>query len=264
MKREVSNIQLIKNVFYNDLSKRIGVVLFWLAIWEFVSLCLSQPLFLPSPIVVIKTTGILLVKGESWIYILTSLSHILFGLLSGIFLATLLAICAFRNSFFSDLIRPLILVMKSVPVASLIILLLFYLKTGMVSTVIVLLIVLPIFYTNLLEGLVNMSPELNEMATVFRIPLMKKIRGIYLPQLLPFVVASSKVCLGLSWKAGVAAEVIAVLGGTIGAQLYLSKVYLEAPLLFSWTLIILLLSFSMEKIIISVIKLAFSCLEELN
>ena len=48
--------------------------------------------------------------------------------------------------------------------------------------------------------------------------------------------------MGLAWKSGAAAELIAIPTGSIGEKLYNAKVYLMTGDLFAWTLLILLLS----------------------
>lgn len=54
--------------------------------------------------------------------------------------------------------------------------------------------------------------------------------------------------LGLCWKAGVAAEVIGVVRGSLGERLYESKIYFEMPELFAWTVSIVALSALFERL----------------
>ena len=85
------------------------------------------------------------------------------------------------------------------------------------------------------------------MAKVFRLPLLRQIPGIYLPALAPSLRSGCRVALGMCFKSGVAAEVIAVTSHSIGGMLYDAKVYLEISDLFAWTLIIVILSLCFEK-----------------
>ena len=54
--------------------------------------------------------------------------------------------------------------------------------------------------------------------------------------------------LGLCWKAGTAAEVIALSGGSIGEKLYHAKIYFETADLFAWTAAIVLISALFERL----------------
>ena len=114
--------------------------------------------------------------------------------------------------------------------------------------------VLPAMYTNILEGLENTDKKMLEMAKVFRLKGYKLVRYIYIPSVKPYLVAAASLAFGLSWKAGVAAEVIGLPSGTIGASLYTSKIYLNTPELFAWTVLIVVISFTFEKLLISLLN----------
>ncbi len=131
---------------------------------------------------------------------------------------------------------------KAIPVASFIILVLIWVPSRNLSIVISFLMVLPVVYTNVLNGIASTDRKLLEMAQVFRVPLSRRIRYIYLSQLLPFLRTGFSLSLGLCWKAGIAAEVIGIPKGSIGEKLYEAKVYLQTADLFAWTLVIVLIS----------------------
>ena len=62
--------------------------------------------------------------------------------------------------------------------------------------------------------------ELVEMTRVFGFPPFMRLKKLYLPSVLPYFTAGFKTSLGLAWKAGVAAEVLAFPKNSIGKQLY--------------------------------------------
>ncbi len=88
------------------------------------------------------------------------------------------------------------------------------------------------------------------------------MKYIYLPQLKPYLISACSVSIGLSWKAGIAAEVIGIPDGSIGERLYDAKVYLNSPDLFAWTVVIVLLSVLFEKLFLFLLKDSFRRLEE--
>ena len=61
----------------------------------------------------------------------------------------------------------------------------------------------------------------------------------------------------MSWKSGVAAEVIGVAAGSIGEKLYESKVYFLTSDLLAWTVVIVLVSVLFEKAFLRLMKAAF-------
>ena len=116
------------------------------------------------------------------------------------------------------------------------------------SVVISFLMVLPVIYTNVLNGIQSTDGKLLEMAEVFDVSPWRRIKYIYMSSVLPYFRAGCSLGLGLCWKAGVAAEVIGIPAGSIGEKLYEAKVYLETPDLFSWTIVIIILSIAFEKV----------------
>lgn len=86
------------------------------------------------------------------------------------------------------------------------------------------------------------------MTKVFRLPLGRRLRAVWLPAVLPAFRQGCSVALGICWKSGVAAEVIGLPNGSIGDALYRAKITLSTGELFAWTFVIILLSAGFEKL----------------
>ena len=149
------------------------------------------------------------------------------------------------------LLAPVVTVMKSVPVASFIILCLIWIPSRNLSVFITFLMVFPAVYTNVCQGIRETDRELLEMAQVFQVSFGRKVRYIYISQAAPYFQAACRLALGLCWKAGVAAEVIGIPGGSIGEKLYHAKIYLNTPDLFAWTIVIIGISVLFEKLFLT-------------
>ena len=74
------------------------------------------------------------------------------------------------------------------------------------------------------------------------------------PSLSAFIKASAKVCIAMGWKAGVAAELIAMSRGSIGEAIYESKIFLETESLFCWTVVVVVLAALFEAIGLRIIE----------
>ena len=57
----------------------------------------------------------------------------------------------------------------------------------------------------------------------------------------------------MSWKSGVAAEVIGVPDHSIGEKLYMAKIYLNTADVLAWTLVIILVSALVERAVLGVL-----------
>ena len=242
---------------------RLWAVVFWLAVWQIASMVIHQDLFLVSPVRVVVRLGQLVTEGFFWSSIANSLLRIGGGFLLAVVSGVVLGALAARFRRVQELLAPLMLAVKSIPVASFIILALMLFSSRHLAVLISFLIVLPVIYTNVLAGIRSADRQLLEMARVFRIPAARRIRYIYLPQVLPYFLSACTVALGLSWKAGVAAEVIGMPEGSIGEQLQQAKIYLNTPDLLAWTVVIVLVSLVFEKLFLALIRRAAKRLERM-
>ncbi len=243
---------------------RWWAVAFWLLAWQIVSMQIGQEILMVSPVVAGKRLIQLLPEVEFWSTVLHSTERIMGGFLLGALTGSGVAVLAFRHRKVEELCYPMVCVMKSTPVASVIILLLMWMSSGNLSVGIVFLMTFPILYTNVLEGLQQMDPKLTELAEVFELPKWVRVRWLAIPQLLPYVRAGCALGIGLAWKAGTAAEVIGISGGTIGEKLYQAKIYLETADLLAWTTMILVLSYLFEKLFLRILDMAGDRLKKIQ
>lgn len=232
---------------------RPWAVLFWLLVWQGGSMALTAALpggglLLASPVQAALRLLELLPSSAFWRAAGNSSLRIFGGFLISCALGVVLAALAAGRPRLQELLAPPVAVVKAVPVASFIILALVWLDSRSLSLFISGLMVFPPVYLNVLEGLRQTDPKLLELARVYRIPLSRRVWGIYLPQVLPYFRSASSLALGLCWKAGAAAEVIGLPAGTIGERLYTAKIYLQTPDLFAWTAVILALAAAFERL----------------
>lgn len=221
----------------------------WLIIWHAVSSAVGRDLFFPAPKSVVSAFVALASSADFYTGILYSMRGIMAGFLIGLAGGILLAIPAYCSYYLETFINVPIKVIRAVPVASFVILALLWLKSSALSTLISATMVLPIIYSNVLSALKHTNPGMLEFAKVYRLSLPRKIRCIYIPAIMPSLVSGAGVATGFAWKSGIAAEIIGLIRGSIGNELYKAKLYLETPKLFAWTVAIIIVSVACEKII---------------
>ncbi len=234
--------RLRKHPYFTRAAGIILAVLFWIFVWWILSRVVNEELLLPAPAVTLNALARLIGTPLFSKTVAVSLLRILFGILSAIVLGVGFGILTGKIRFLDALFSPLLYIVKSVPVASFIVLLVLWLKKDSVPGVIAALMVLPVVWTNVSEGIRNTDPALLEMAVVFRLPFFRKLRRIYLPSVLPYFLSACRSGLGLGWKAGIAAEVIVLPLVSIGRQIWTSSNNLNTADMFAWTLTVLLLS----------------------
>lgn len=222
-------------------------VLFWLIIWEIATRALNSNLLLVSPLTVLHRLAELLRTYSFWQNIGVSLVRIAKGYLLGAGCGILCGILAAFSPAARILFSPLLSVIKATPVTSLVILALVWIKSYNLSIFICFLMVFPILTEAVRQGIEDADIQLLEMAYVFQLSPIRKLRFIYLPSIRPHLVTALSTSIGFAWKAGIAGEVFARPKLGIGSRLFDSKVYLETADIFCWTLVIVLLSMVIEK-----------------
>ena len=233
--------------------RTLAVVLFWLLVWQLAAALAGQELLLPSPLRVARELIRLAGGAEFWLTVAQSIRRVLTGIVSAVLLGILLALLTHKSAVLRALLSPVMTLVKSTPVASFIILALVWLGRDVVPPVIAALMVLPVVWANVSQGLDGIDPQLLELAQVCRLPRGRVFRRITLPSVLPHLRAALCSALGLGWKAGVAAEILTVPARSIGKRIYDAKIYLETTELFAWTAAVVLLSLVIEGLLLRLV-----------
>lgn len=231
------------------LSRTLLPVIFWIGVWEIAARIIGKTLIFPSPILVVGRLLELMSSAKFYEITLTSLMRILGGFLSGSVLGILMALLTSYVKAADWILSPAIRVLRSIPVASFIILVLLWVAKGKVPGVVSAIMVLPIVWENTAAGIRSVPEDLLEMAKSYELGFWKTWRLVRFPAILPHFLSGLSSAIGLAWKSGVAAEVLCVPVNAIGTQVYNSKIYLETPDLFAWTLVVVLLSILIEGLI---------------
>lgn len=229
-------------------------VLVWLGIWQMLSVRVNRMVFLPSPFEVGKALVRIGKTGEFYASAGNSLFHVLSGFLLAVAVGSLLAVLSYSNRLLRALIQVPIKLIQATPVASFTILALVWISSRHLSVLVSFLMVLPTVTINVEQGLFETDWELLEMARVYRMSLLRKIRYIYLPSVMPYFLSACSIGVGMSWKSGIAAEVIGITRHSIGNQLYQAKLYLMTPELFAWTFVMIGISILVEYGMVRFIK----------
>lgn len=223
-------------------------VAFWLFVWHLASVFVDSEILLVSPVGVVRTLFDVIRNPSFLATVGYSAARIVGGFFMAMALGTALAWVSSRLWVVEALLRPITAVIKATPVASFIILVLLWFSSRNLSVIISMLMVFPVIYTNVLEGIKSADRQLLEMAHVFHMSAGRRLLYVYLPSVIPFFVSACSVSLGLCWKSGIAAEVIGIPDGSIGELLYNAKIYLQTGELLAWTVVIVAVSVLFEKL----------------
>lgn len=227
----------------------LWALLFWLTVWQLVSLWVGQELLVPSPLAVGRTLLELMGQWQFWGSAGTTLLRVLEGFGLGIAAGVALAGLTLRFSAARWLLAPLLKAVRATPVASFIILALVWLPTGRIPGFISMLMVAPVAWASVEKGVRETDPLLLEMAQLYHMGRWRTLRWIWGPSVAPYLLTACTTGLGFAWKSGVAAEVICRPLLSIGKNLQEAKLYLETPEVFAWTITVAALSLGLESLL---------------
>ena len=234
--------------------RKILVILFWVGIWAAAAAWVNKPLLLPKPIQVFARIFQLAITASFWKITATTLLRIMMGILVSIALGVFTAVLTHRYTIVHELLSPFLTIVKVTPVASFILLALIWIGRDTVPSVISALMVFPVVWTNVRTGLKNIDSELLEMADIYRIPRVLRFKRIIVPSVMPYFMSAVQTGIGIGWKAGIAAEVLTVPIHSMGKMIYESKLYMETLDLFAWTIVVIVISLILEKILTAAIS----------
>lgn len=221
---------------------------FWLAVWFLISQRVDSELLFPSPVAVFRRIFELASEKQFYVTLFASLLRIVIGIAVAVVIGVVLAILTELFEPLKIIVGPAMTLIKATPVASFILLALVWISRTMIPVFIVILIVLPIIWGNVSEGIRGLDRGIIEMLRLYRVPFHRRLMRFYIPSVAPHFRSALLSSTGLGWKSGVAAEVLTVPAYAIGRMLFEAKQYLETVDLFAWTFAVIVLSYLIEKL----------------
>ena len=226
----------------------IAVAVFWLVVWAVVCYFVNLKLLLPLPYPWDVAEALWRLMGESsfWVVVGTSLLRIVIGFTLALVLGVVLAMLTTRFSILHALLSPILSVVRAAPVASFIFVAFLWIQAEEMPAFIAFLMVVPLVWENVRQGILHTDNDLLEMAKVFRLNRIERLRHIRLPAVRPYLQAAVSTGFGFAWKAGVAAEILCWPKDSIGYYIAAAKNLVETADVFAWTAVVVALSVLLE------------------
>lgn len=217
-----------------------------LAIWTIVARILAREIILPTPGATVVYLIEMLRKKQTWLALGATVSRALFSFLLNVIAALLTGVISGFVSRIAFVLEPIIAVMKSLPTMGVILLSLIWFKSNTAVIFVCTLIVFPVLYTAVLTGIRHLDSRLMEMHQVFRISWIRTLRHFILPSLRPHLISGMMAGTGLTMKVAVAAEVLSQPAMGIGTILQIERARLNTAGVFSWSLLVILLTVGID------------------
>jgi len=244
------------NNFSKNTAVKLGVFVFWLLVWQAVYLHVGRPILVVSPLATFTRISEMVVTPIFWLTVRGTTERVIQGVLLAFCVGTILAVLTKRFKLIRTLCEPILGMFRAMPSASIIILALVWLPTFRVPLFIVFMVVTPIIWANVFEGLGTVDIKLLEMAKIFRWGFWKRCKYVYMPHLAPFVASALSTAFGQGFRTAIGSEVIARPPNSMGRMIYDSRIYFQTINLFAWTIAVLVVSVVIVKIVSKLLNYA--------
>ncbi|MDR0430415.1 MAG: ATP-binding cassette domain-containing protein [Tannerellaceae bacterium] len=215
--------------------------------WEVTAQIIARPDIFPGVSRLFATLGELFVSVSFYQSVATTILRGCAGILLSFVTACGSAILLSRYQWLYEGFRPILAIMRSIPVISFILLALIYLHPEGIPLIIAFLVMFPLLAENVTKGILQLHPGYKAIAQVFLIKGKNKLFQIYYPQLKPFLFSGLASAVGFGWRAIIMGEVLSQCESGIGSEMKRAQVFIEVPELMAWTIIAIIVSFIFDK-----------------
>ena len=243
--------RLLKNILYP-----IIALLLFIAIWAIIAYVENKPLVIPQVNYIFDSLFSLIQTKTAWIAVGNTLLDTLSAFLLSTVIALLMSILTTIFPFIHKIVNPFNTILRSAPTMAVIMLSVIWLNYNKVPIFIGFLIAFPLLYSMFREALVTVDSNLLKMSNVFNVSKKEKLINIYIPSVLPNMLASCQTVVSLTCKVVIAAEVMAYVNNTIGFEMFMANFMIETDILLAYTILAILLSFFLEFIFAILKKIA--------
>lgn len=244
----------MKMLIMKDNKNKILVIIVFFILWEIISRAVNSDVIIPN-IKLTLSQLIEIIQSKNFVKVITSsIFRTVVGFVIAFTLGIIAGILSFINSIFREVFKNISKLLASIPTVAIILLILIWLKANTVSILIGIFMVFPIIYESVYSSINDYDKNIISMLNLYKVPLSKKITKIYLPKILIDIVKVISSALSINFKMVIAGEVLSQPKYAIGSKLYFEKTYFNTAGVFSWILIILFLSFILEKLVLTIVK----------
>lgn len=202
------------------------------------------PIDVAAHVVTLATTGKLLPDlGKT-------LTRAAIAFIVAMALGTVIGIALGRSRILDRLFSTWVVVGLNIP--AIVIAIVLYIWLGLTEFALILAVVLnklPLVVTTIREGVRSFDPAYDDLGRAFRMPFERRLRLIFLPQLMPFVLAAARTGLSLIWKIVLVFEVLGSDGG-VGFRISVFFQFFDIKGILAYTTAFILVVFVFEYLIL--------------
>lgn len=220
---------------FNILYSLSAIILMW-TVWIVAAATVKNE-FLVAPVgASLKEFFLLFSKGFFWSAVAHTFARTLVAFLISLILASGCACLAAVFKPFAAFMRPVTAFFRTLPTMAVLLLILVLLTPRTAPVAVALLVLFPMCYSQLSNGIASVDGELLQMAKVYKLSLRSRLANIYLPHIAPAAIKDAGTNISFGLKLIISAEVMASTYTAVGGLMSEAQANINLPRIAALTL----------------------------
>lgn len=229
------------------MKRKVLIWLFYFILWQMIAMIVNQSVILPSFLDVLNRLVYILSDVSFYNHLFITLFRVILGTLSAFVLSFIFAILSYDFKLINQALKPLVLVSKTIPNITYILLVLIWFSREMSVFFVTLLILFPVLYTQISTGLLGINPEHLEVLKLYPETYFHRLTMVIIPLIRISLFEGLKGALSLGFKVGVMAEILGQVQPGLGYLMHIARMNFETVDLFAYTAIMIMVVVLIEK-----------------
>ena len=229
------------------MKRKVLIWLFYFILWQMIAMIVNQSVILPSFLDVLNRLVYILSDVSFYNHLFITLFRVILGTLSAFVLSFIFAILSYDFKLINQALKPLVLVSKTIPNITYILLVLIWFSREMSVFFVTLLILFPVLYTQISTGLLGINPEHLEVLKLYPETYFHRLTKVIIPLIRISLFEGLKGALSLGFKVGVMAEILGQVQPGLGYLMHIARMNFETVDLFAYTAIMIMVVVLIEK-----------------
>ncbi|MBQ9449056.1 MAG: ABC transporter permease subunit [Acholeplasmatales bacterium] len=232
----------------------IGIILIGV-ILQLLSMMKNDNFLFPNVFEIIKSFFILLGQGQTYIYILWTLLHLLISFMFSFIIGFALGMIAGFHPRFATIMKPMMIFLRSIPIIVLLVIIMFLLDYSYTPVVSATLILIPIIYENVKNGIANIDQDFKDVYRLQSNFNHRVLLRVYVPLISSNIKTAISNMVGMGIKVIVTTEYISGANNTLGKAIILEIQNMNYELIYAYSIIMVLIVVLVEWLPVWIFKL---------
>lgn len=188
---------------------RLALIIGLLLVWEFAAGNLFNEFWSSRPSLIGERLFAMLKSGEIWRHVYTTVTEALLGLFLGALIGTPIGIALAHYRRAAKIVDPFVMGLYGLPRVALAPMFILWFGISLFSKVMMSFsMVVFVFILNVTEGIRTVDPDMIDLMRTMRAPRSYIMRKVTIPSIVPWLLASFRIGIGLSLVGAVVGELI--------------------------------------------------------